>query len=420
MATERTRPADFTIQASRRAFLHRLGLGAGAVLLAGTQSPPLWAARHATVLAACWDDTQGRHHAGWLTVQGPAARPTVRVQRSVELPTRGHGLALLPDGDLLVVARRPGDWLLRLPAQPTRPVQWHWLEPGRVTSGHVLPGPDGRTVFTTEISSDTDQGLLCLRDARSLEKRAEFETQGHDPHAVSWFPVSSTGAAAHPLAGMLVVANGGIATTPETGRVKQHLVAMDSSLVCLHPQTGELLGQWRVSDPRLSLRHLAWAHTPEGAPLLGVALQAEHDDPTLRTAAPLLAVLDWQKQPSGALRLATGQPPLAGYGGDVAVIGAWVGPGRKAVDSTVPSGEGISHFVVSATRGDVLARYGLDGQFEGSTHWPQAGALTKGAAVWAGGRAGGVVCAPRTAPATDLPTVATFAMGRIDNHWLLA
>lgn len=418
-ATERAAPAA-TAGASRRGALQRLGLAAVWGL-----APTIWPgsggaapARAAPpTLAACWDDVQGRHHAGWLVLAPRADRAGPaewRVRNAVELPTRGHGLATLPDGSLLVVARRPGDWLVRLSLG--RPPQWLWAEPGRVFSGHVLCAPDGQTLFTTEIDVDSGLGLLGVRDAHRLDKRAEFPTQGRDPHAVSVWPGMGQGAGggAHPLAGALFVANGGIDTVVESGRTKRHLAQMDPSVVCLHPTTGEPLGQWRLPDPRLSLRHLAWACPPAGSPSeaspewprLGVALQAEHDDPAQRAAAPLLAVLDWQREPAGCLLSASGQPALAGYGGDVAVVN-----GRQ--------------FVVSATRGNALACYALDGRFEGAQPWAEAGALAarpappQGATVWAGGRDGAVQVADASAAGhPGAEATARFAHGRIDNHWL--
>lgn len=384
--------------ATRRLCLQRLGAVA-AWLPAGAWPAP----RPSTlaVLAACWDDPKGLHQAGWLQVVSSAGGATVQVQHATALPTRGHGLAPLPDGRLLVVARRPGDWLVRL--SPTQRPHWVWMEAGRQFSGHVLAGPDG-PVFTPEIDTDTGLGLLGVRDARSLEKRAEFPTHGLDPHAVLAMPAHGPGGAgqggAHPLAGMLFVANGGIDTAAETGRTKRHLHRLDSSVVCLHPATGELLGQWRLPDPRLSLRHLAWAHTPAGLPVLGIALQAEHDDDGARVAAPVLAVLDWQHNPQGELRLATGQPALAGYGGDVAVLGQ----GANA------------HFVVSATRGHALAHYTLAAQYRGQAPWIEAGALSKGQTVWAGGRDGGTCVEGGMAALCT----ARFGVGRLDNHWLLA
>ena len=174
------------------------------------------------------------------------------------------------------------------------------------------------------------------------------------------------------------------------------------------------LGQWRLTDPRLSLRHLAWAGagaTPHGGDAsaamatgltLGIALQAEHDDTAQRASAPLLAVLSWDEQPEGELRLAQGQPSLAGYGGDVAVLG-----------------EGTAaQFVVSATRGDVLARYDLRGGFLGTTALAQAGALASTASdLWAGGRIGMGHLHVAAQASTDCQ-LAPWPGGRLDNHCL--
>jgi len=400
MGTEEPGAAPF----NRRVCLQGLGWGAVGMVtaLAPFATAPAEAAtalgKATTVsgqrLAACWDDAKGTHRAGWLRVMGHR----IEVQRSVELPTRGHGLALLPDGSLLVAARRPGDWLLRVP--PKGAPDWVWMEAGCVFSGHVVPSADGHTVFTPEIDTHTGQGLLGVRDARTLEKSAEWPTLGMDSHAVSRMPAGAMGpgGVTHPLAGMLFVANGGIDTAQETGRTKRHLHRMDPSVACLHPETGALLGQWRLDDPRLSLRHLAWGHTPDGQPLLGVALQAEHDEATARAQSPLLAILGWQGNPAGEFRLATGQPPLAGYGGDVAVL---VGPLGLAV-----------RFVVSATRGHALAQYAPDGTYRGQTTWAEAGALSNGSVVWAAGRNGGWHAATAKG--------ARFDGGRLDNHWLTA
>lgn len=400
MATDGTHP-------NRRSWLK--GLGAVTAVVAvpawagdapSAKGKPAPQAAQPTRLAACWTNLQGAHQAGWLRAS-PAG---IQVQRAVELPTRGHGLAVLPDGSLLVAARRPGDWLLRVPVRGAP--KWVWMESGRVFSGHVWPSADSQTVFTTEIDTDSGQGLLGVRDARSLEKTAEWPTHGMDPHAVSRMPAHALGAdgRAHPLAGALFVANGGIDTALETGRTKRHLHRMDSSVACLHPASGERLSQWRLDDPRLSLRHLAWAFTPDGQPLLGVALQAEHDDASARAAAPLLAVLDWQGDPHGKLRTATGQPPLAGYGGDVAALPAQAGASTG--------------FWVSATRGHALAHYALDGNYQGQTSWAEAGALSKGGMVWAAGRNGGLPPSTRVATAADVvPPSVGFAAGRLDNHW---
>lgn len=410
-----------SVHLSRRAWCQGLGHGALAVLAGGAWVNTAAATRSGTkpaaqkpsaqpaLFAACWADAQGAHHAGWLQVAD--AGGSVSVLRSTELPTRGHGLALLPDGSLLVVARRPGDWLLKLAAG--KKPQWLWQEPDRVFSGHVHVAADGRTIYTTEIDTDSGQGFLGVRDANNLDKRAEYATNGRDPHAVLALPAlffeakadRTSGRLGHFPAGMLFVANGGIDTRIETGRVKRHLQQMDSSIVGLHPATGELLGQWRLPDNRLSLRHLAWAVPDDanpisGGPTLGIALQAEHDDPVQKAAAPLLAVLDWAHQPEGGLRLAQGQPALAGYGGDITLAGR----GRTA------------QWLVSATRGHQVARFGLDGDFVGSHPLLEAGALAKDSAMaWAGGR-DALMRVPQAALAPSALPLLGF--GKINNHWL--
>lgn len=342
-------------------------------------------------LAACWDDAQGRH---WTGLLNSPAGGAWRVAHAVELPTRGHGLMCQPDGGLWVAARRPGDWLLHLPAKG-RP-QWHWAEAGRAFCGHVALGADGHTLFSTEIDLDSGMGVLGLRDAASGDTRAEYPSGGRDPHCVL----------AHASTDTIWVANGGIDTAAETGRSKRNLAQMDASIVCLNAHTGAMLGQWRVPDGRLSLRHLAWVCTTDAQWVLGVALQAEHDDPGMRAAAPLLATLSGWPRTEATLSLAQGQPALAGYGGDISVL-QW---------------RGAPHFAVSATRGHQVALYDLQGRYVIAMPWAQAGALASGnGRLWAGGRDGWLAvaddpaahCAPvaRQGCATQLDV-------RLDNHAL--
>jgi hypothetical protein len=251
-------------------------------------------------LAAAWDDAAGRHHVGLLAV-GPGAPAIVA---SIEVPTRAHGLACLGDGTVLAAARRPGDWLLRwAPGGATR-ARWVWAEADRRFNGHVLADPRGRAIYTTETDLDSGGGRLVRRDAATLAEEAVWPTQGLDPHDMEWLPD-----------GRLLLANGGIPTLAETGRSKRALDRMDSSLLRIDPATGAVDGQWRLADPRLSIRHLA----RRGDGLVGVALQAEHDDPDARAAAPLFALFD---AAAGRLETVPAVRSPSGYAGDVAALPA--------------------------------------------------------------------------------------------------
>jgi hypothetical protein len=262
-------------------------------------------------LAAAWrsgagvsGDCVGLLHVDWVA-------GLVAVKAAVSVPTRAHGLLAEPGGGFVAVASRPGQWLLRCDAKG-QVVQWHRMEDesgGRTLDGHVCASLDGEWLYTAETNPLSGQGWVGVRERRSLRKVAEWRTHGVEPHQLL---LDATGA--------LVVANGGILRTD--GDKKRDLHLMDSSLVRLNPVTGERLGQWRLKDPRLSLRHLAWSHPDSGVgiagqapplPLLGIALQAEHDDLTQRRAAPVLAVWDGEK-----LQTPSPVPAGDGYAGDIA------------------------------------------------------------------------------------------------------
>lgn len=317
-------------------------------------------------LAAAWQAETG-YQVGVLE-----PHDEMRIHSAIDVPTRAHALLQEPGGTLLAVARRPGNWLLRWD-QNGKPLAWCWIEPHRAFTGHVVS--DGHTLYVAESDLDTGMGLIGVRDAVTLEKRAEWPTHGIDPHQLLWD-------ASHP--GALIVANGGVPTQPETGRAKLDLDRMDSSLVRIDAATGELLGQWRLTDRRLSLRHLAW-----NAGRLGIALQAEHDSPSAKAAAPVLAVFD------GATLTAISTPQeLAGYGGDVAASG--------------------SGFAVSCPRAQGIALFAADGAWFGLIPLAEACALATSAdQVWGGGRSSMLsLLGNLPLQAAAVPKI------RLDNHWI--
>lgn len=297
------------------------------------------------------------------------------VEASLDVPTRAHGVWVEQGGTLLAAARRPGDWLVRW-RPDGKAVAWGWIEPGRAFNGHVIASADGRRLYTTETDLETAKGLIGVRDAASLEKIDEWSTHGMDPHELLL-----------DAQGGLVVANGGIPTLPESGRVKVHLDQMDSSLVRLGAGDGALRGQWRLADRRLSLRHMAWG---EGG-RLGIALQAEHDAASDKASAPLLAIFDGR-----ALRSHAAGHTLVGYGGDIAFAN-----GRYAV---------------SCPRAHGVAMWRADGRWDGFTALAEACALTSAAqgGIWAGGRERALRIAPSAGAEGDATPLASL---RLDNHW---
>jgi len=274
-----------------QAMLPRLALGAESTV-AGK-----------AVIGAAWrgPNKNDSYFAGTLIADWDSRR--LSIGYAVPLPTRPHGLLAEADGGLLVAGVRPGAWLLRCDGAGT-PMHQARLdaEPGSARlGGHAAFSADGQLVYTTETDQKTGRGRIGVRDRRSLQKLAEWDTHGIDPHQVLLDPQ-----------GHLMVANGGVPRAPEDKKYDLH--RMDSSLVRLDGASGKLLGQWRLDDPRLSLRHLAWNHAPvDTGSILGVALQAEHGDAARRAAAPILAVFDGDR-----LFAPTRANDGIGYAGDIA------------------------------------------------------------------------------------------------------
>lgn len=300
-----------------------LGAGAGwsGLAQAGAAAPGV-----SVRLATAWqrvgaDGRPGAWQAAVLALD--EAAPQLELLQAVDLPTRAHGLHPLPDGGVLVVANRPGRWLLRLGPGAQR--QLHRLPDAgevRTLNGHVLTAPDGERLWTSETDPRDGRGWIGVRDARTLALLASWplddgsgpEGQGIDPHQMV--------CDAH---GDLLVAVGGIARWGD-GRPREG-EPMNPGLWRLDGREGRVSGRWQLADRALSVRHLAWSQEP--VPRLGLALQAEHARAEDRQAAPLLALFDGQRL-QAVDALAPRQ--AVGYAGDIAAApgGGFVLSAQKA------------------------------------------------------------------------------------------
>jgi hypothetical protein len=252
-------------------------------------------------IAATWrgPEKSSTPYAGVLEIDLPAQ--SVSINWSVALPSRAHGLYCFSDGSTLVTAVRPGQWLMHIDAhgQVLREIA-NDENNQRHFTGHVTASVDEQWVFTAETDSRDDTGWITVRDRNRLEAVAQWPSYGIEPH--------------HLLLdrnGQLLVANGGILRTHEDR--KRDLNRMDSSLAHIDTRSGALLGQWRLADKRLSLRHLAWSQADaQSGALLGVGMQAEHDAEHRRHEAPVLATWDGH-----SLAIPTYASDAAGYAGDI-------------------------------------------------------------------------------------------------------
>ena len=148
------------------------------------------------------------------------------VLRQVDLPARGHGFALRPDGTLAVaLARRPGTFAAAFAVDGDGPARVFHAPAGRHFQGHAVFEPTGRHLFATENDFDNARGCIGVYDAADGFKRVgELPSHGVGCHELVLMPDGRTAA----------VANGGILTHPDSGRAKlsiRHLAAFDDGRV---------------------------------------------------------------------------------------------------------------------------------------------------------------------------------------------
>src|SRR5574343_838689 len=227
----------------RRDFLKLAGtcglLAQGGIALAASETEPQRA-----LVAAAWrgPNPTDTYYAGVLAADW--ARKKLEIRNATPLPTRPHGLLPEADGSLLVTGVRPGTWLMRIDPEGKISRQID-IEPSAnvLLNGHAIVGKTGDLVFTTETDFASGRGKIGVRDRITLTKLDEWESGGMEPHQVL---LDSDG--------HLMVANGGI---PRNRADKKYdLQRMNSSLVRIDAKTGKLLRQWKLADPRLSLRHM--------------------------------------------------------------------------------------------------------------------------------------------------------------------
>jgi len=217
---------------SRRGFLALVGTG----LLAPPVSPAsrISRARYLSARAGAGGD--------WL-VSGFDADGAVAFD--LPIPGRGHAVTAQPGSRIAVlVARRPGRFLAIIDLQDSRLEREVEAAPGRHFCGHGVFSRDGGRFYTTENDFERGRGVIGVRDAADGYRQvAEFPSYGIGPHELLLGRDGRT----------LIVANGGILTHPDRGRVKLNLDTMSSSLACLSTATGKLLAEHRLPT---ELHHL--------------------------------------------------------------------------------------------------------------------------------------------------------------------
>ncbi|MEM1275038.1 MAG: DUF1513 domain-containing protein [Pseudomonadota bacterium] len=276
--------------ANRRQFL-------GSLFAAGLAPSLTWADAKSPRFLAAAKLPNGNYRLFGLDVVG-------RDLFSLPLPGRGHAACAHPvRPEAVAFARRPGTFAIVLDCARGEAKAVLEAPPDRHFYGHGAFSQDGHLLYTTENAYEIGEGRIGIWDAADHYRRVgEFSSGGIGPHEIRRLPGTD----------VLVVANGGIDTHPETGRQKLNLSTMRSNLTYLDKQ-GAILEQVTLpkADQLNSIRHLAvsddglvafacqWQGALSGSP----ALQGVH-----RLGSKLRL-----------LQVPPNTGPLQGYAGSVAV-----------------------------------------------------------------------------------------------------
>ena len=241
--------------------------GAGASLLAF--APPAWGA---TPLYIATTLAEEGHLARVFDGDG-------QVIASLELPGRGHGVAVSPTNrTAVVIARRPDRYALAFRRDTGEVTTTLTAPEGRHFYGHGTFSPDGRLLLTTENDYENGRGAIGVWDAADgFARIGEWESFGVGPHDVLRMPAGN----------IVAVANGGIVTHPDSGRDKLNLNDMSPSLVLIDARSGERLNECKLPRTlhQLSIRHLAASRS-------GVIVAAMQYEGPKQNAPPLVFTWD--------------------------------------------------------------------------------------------------------------------------------
>lgn len=214
----------------------------GGLLAAGLIPKPTWADVGSPVFLSAAATSNGSY-----VLCGIDAALQVRFQ--IPLPTRGHAAAAHPSRpEAVAFARRPGTFAIVIDcitgdekARIESPMDRHFY-------GHGIFSSDGNLLFTTENDYEAGRGRIGVWDAQNGYTRIdEWDSGGVGPHDIKRLPGTD----------MLVVANGGIDTHPDTGRTKLNIPTMAPNLAYIEDGTVAEIASLPADMHKNSIRHLA-------------------------------------------------------------------------------------------------------------------------------------------------------------------
>jgi hypothetical protein len=195
----------------------------------------------------------------------------LNVRFELPLPARGHAAVAHPiRPEAVAFARRPGTFAIVIDCVTGAQKAVLTSPQGRHFYGHGAFSRDGSLLFTTENDYEAGRGRIGVWDVNAGYKRTdEWDSGGVGPHDIKRLPASD----------LLVVANGGIDTHPETGRTKLNIATMKPNLSYIENGTVAEVATLPSALYKNSIRHLALG--PDGQVAFGMQWQGDRPVETL-------------------------------------------------------------------------------------------------------------------------------------------
>ena len=187
------------------------------------------------------------------------------------LPARGHAAAGHPvRPEAVAFARRPGTYAIVIDCVSGAQKALLAAPTGRHFYGHGAYSSDGGLLYTTENDYEAGRGRIGVWDvAAGYQRIDEWDSGGIGPHDIKRIPNTD----------VLVVANGGIDTHPESGRTKLNIPTMRPNLSYVQGGSVIDMAELDAEMHKNSIRHLAVS--AEGEVAFGMQWQGDGHPPLL-------------------------------------------------------------------------------------------------------------------------------------------
>ena len=243
----------------RRLFL-KSTLGASLLFTATSKAnkEPIKALKNSNEYLIARTTHSGQHQVATISIEG-------EILTSFDVPSRQHSFAInSKKNQIISVGRRPSKYIVIADVDKDASFSVT-AKQGRHFYGHGVFCKDQRFLYTTENDYAGAKGVIGVRDSENEYKQvAEFPSYGVGPHQILLSKDKN----------IIFVANGGVATHPQSGRKKLNLDVMQSNLAMIDAHSKQLIE--RISLPEIqrqnSIRHFAMKH--DGQLILALQNQA--------------------------------------------------------------------------------------------------------------------------------------------------